>query len=216
MECAWFFDGMAGMRTLSPCSTYKAYANSLLAFMSSLTEGCHPTLVGLINDCYLDDSTKNSTRAGRGKAGVNVKITSINQTMLTGMRWKEFLHNSKNKVTLSIISRYFQSEEMRSNLPFPMIVNDKYDTVLITSESIAYMFECNHEEADYRLVLHALVCGQDAVVVAKDTDVLVLLIWAYVHFNVKYQWYLMYEKGVYADISAISQYFGVFLCESIL
>ena len=217
IHCAWFFDGMAGVRTLSACSTYKAFANSLISFMSSLTEGCHPTVIGLINDCYLDDSTKNSTRAGRGKAGMNVRISSINQAMLTGMRWKEFLHNSKNKEALiSIISRYFQSEEMRPNLPFPMIVNDKYDTVRINSDGVSYMFECNHEEADYRLVLHALVCEQDVVVVAKDTDVLVLLIWAYVHFNVNYKWYLMYEKGVYADISVICQYFGDVLCESIL
>ena len=84
MECAWFFDGMAVMRTLQPCSTYKAFADSLITFISSLTENCRPTIVGLINDCYLDDSRKNCTRAGRGKAGSNVKITSINQTMLNG------------------------------------------------------------------------------------------------------------------------------------
>ena len=78
------------------------------------------------------------------------------------------------------------------------------------------MFECNHEEADYRLVLHALISEQDVVVVAKDTDVLVLLVWAYVHFNVRYKWYMMYEKGIYADISIICDYFGDILCENIL
>jgi hypothetical protein len=97
-----------------------------------------------------------------------------------------------------------------------MIVNDKYHTVFINSEDVSDMFECNHEEADYRLVLHALICQQDVVVVAKDTDVLVLLIWAYVHFNVGYKWYMMYEKGIYADISIICNYFGDIICENIL
>jgi hypothetical protein len=53
-------------------------------------------------------------------------------------------------------------------------------------------------------------------VVAKDTDVLALLIWAYVHFKVPYKWYMMFEKGVYADISIICNYFGEFICQNIL
>ena len=97
-----------------------------------------------------------------------------------------------------------------------MIVNDKYHTVLINSEGVLDLFECNHEEADYRLVLHALISEQDVVVVAKDTDVLVLLVWAYAHFKVQYKWYLMYEKGIYADISVICDYFSDVICENIL
>ena len=31
------------------------------------------------------------------------------------------------------------------------------------------VFDCNHEEADTRLVLHAILSGQDVVVVSKDT-----------------------------------------------
>ena len=86
----------------------------------------------------------------------------------------------------------------------------------INSEGVSSMFECNHEEADYRLVLHALISQQDVVIVAKDTDVLVLLMWAYVHFRVQFKWYMMYEKGIFADISLICQYFGNILCGNIL
>ena len=78
------------------------------------------------------------------------------------------------------------------------------------------MFSCNHEEADYRIVLHALLCTQDVVVVAKDTDVLVLLIWAYSHFNVQYKWYFSYEKGTYSDISIICEFLGKEICKSLL
>ena len=54
----------------------------------------------------------------------------------------------------------------------------------------------------------ALKEDTDVVVVAKDTDVLVLLIWAYVKYNVSRKWYLKYETDKYADIGAICDYFG--------
>ena len=137
--------------------------------------------------------------------------------MLKGMRWNEFLHNAANKEALiTAITRYLRSENRRLSLPFPMIVNDKYDTMSINSEGVTNLFECNHEEGDYRLVLHALISQQDVVIVAKDTDVLVLLVWAYVHFNIQFKWYMMYEKGVFAEISIICQYFGSTICENIL
>ena len=196
MNCAWLVDGMASIRTLNPVATYKGFADSLITFLSSLTANSSPTVVGLINDCYLEKSTKDCTRSGRGESGANVKINSINQTMLSGMRWKEFLHNSRNKEELiNIIARYLQSENARKNMPFPMIVNNKYKTMHISSTEVSEMFSCNHEEADYRIVLHALLCKENLVVVAKDTDVLVLLIWAYSHFNVQYKWYLTYNRG---------------------
>ena len=63
--------------------------------------------------------------------------------------------------------------------------------------------------------MHALKIKQNVVVVANDTDVLVLLVWAYTHFKVPYKWYFMYEKGSYADISVICNHFGDNVCESI-
>ena len=41
------------------------------------------------------------------------------------------------------------------------------------------LHKCNHEEADTLLVLRALLADSDVVVVTKDTDVIILLIWAY-------------------------------------
>ena len=37
---------------------------------------------------------------------------------------------------------------------------------------------CNHKEADIRLVLYASNVDSDVVVVCKDTDNLILTIWA--------------------------------------
>ena len=56
--------------------------------------------------------------------------------------------------------------------------------------------KCNHEEADIRLVLIAFKEQTDVVIVAKDTDVLVLLVWAYSFYNVKYKWYFKYDRKI--------------------
>lgn len=111
--------------------------------------------------------------------------------MLTGMRWKEFLHNGKNKQELiNVISTCLQSTDGRRHLACPFIINNKYNTIEITSSGGLKLFSCNHEEADYRIILHALLSNQDAVIVAKDdTDVLLLLLWEYNHFNVQYKWF---------------------------
>lgn len=70
------------------------------------------------------------------------------------------------------------------------------------------LFDCNHEEADTRLVLHALLCENDVVIVCKDTDVMILLVWAYIKYNVTKKWYMNYEKGQYADIGMIVEFLG--------
>ena len=49
--------------------------------------------------------------------------------------------------------------------------------------------ECNHEEIDTRIVLLASQETNDVVVVSKDTDVLVLLVKAYAHDNIKHNWF---------------------------
>ena len=55
--------------------------------------------------------------------------------------------------------------------------------------------ECNHEEADTRLIYLALKEDKDVVVVSKDTDVLILLVWAYAKYDIKRKWYLKYEAA---------------------
>ena len=50
------------------------------------------------------------------------------------------------------------------------------------------------------------------VVVSKDTDVLILLVWAYAKHEIKTKWYMMYEQGKYADIGKIVEFFGKEIC----
>ena len=67
-----------------------------------------------------------------------------------------------------------------------MTVTAKSKTYRVTATAIEKLFDCNHEEADSRLVLHATIEDSDVVVVAKNTtDILVLMVWAYAKCIIK-------------------------------
>ena len=79
-------------------------------------------------------------------------------------------------------------------------------TYNLLSGKVEMLFDCHHEEADSRLILHALYSKNDVVVVSKDTDVLILLIWADIKHNITKKWYMNYEKEQYADIGLIAEF----------
>ena len=56
---------------------------------------------------------------------------------------------------------------------------DNENEIFKISSSVTKVFECNHEENDTRIIFHALQQKTDVVVCLKDTDVLVLLVFAY-------------------------------------
>ena len=100
--------------------------------------------------------------------------------MLQGEKWQEFLHSGENKNALiSLMSNFFESDEGRKHLNLPTIITSGKRNIKIQDRHVTEMFNCNHEEADTRLILHAVLLEGDVVVVAKDTDVLILMIWAY-------------------------------------
>ena len=70
------------------------------------------------------------------------------------------------------------------------------------------MFSCNHEEADTRMVLHASLDDVDCVLCSKDTDVLLLLAFAYNKKSPSKHWFLKYETEKYADIEKVVEYLG--------
>ena len=72
---------------------------------------------------------------------------------------------------LELIRRYVIEDDGRklTTKPFIITVGDK--TYRLQDGSLE-IEDCNHEEADTRLVLTALKLETDVVVVAKDTDVI--------------------------------------------
>ena len=86
--------------------------------------------------------------------------------MMKGQNWQEFLHNKENKNDLlHMLCEFIKLPENRNKLPCPVIINDKENVHLISKDDDTYLYDVNHEEADTRLILHAIVSGTDAVVV---------------------------------------------------
>ena len=78
------------------------------------------------------------------------------------------------------------------------------------------MFSCNHEETDTRMVLHASLGDVDCVVCTKDTDVLLLLDFAYNKKSPSKHCFMKYETEKYADIEKVVEYLGNDVAEHLL
>lgn len=214
-NCSWFIDGLAAVRSLQPKRTYREWLRSFLQFTKP-PKDVEAIQVGLINDTYKADSIKGGTRKERGESGLKVKIDGFDQHMLQGNKWQEFLNSGQNKEELiQLLVKYMETGEGMSQLEHPYLVTAGDATFSVRHGGISLLYRCNHEEADTRLVLHALLADSDVVVVAKDTDVLILLIWAYEQSNVGKKWYMKYDHNKYADINEICNFLGPKICRTL-
>ena len=202
-NAAWFIDGMAAVRSLKSMKTYREWMIALLQFMEPPEESL-PCLVGMINDTYREQSAKQGTRRDRGETGARTKLEGFDQHMPKGIKWNEFLQNQGNKEELiRLIAQHMISEEARGTIKQPFIVTEGNNTYRVGRNGCELIYRCNHEEADTRLVLHASLEAADVVIVSKDTDVLIVLIWAYSKLSVCKTWLFKYDHDKYADIGVI-------------
>jgi len=70
------------------------------------------------------------------------------------------------------------------------------------------VFECNHEEADTRMVLHTCFDDTNVVVVSRDTDDFVLLVHAFSIVKPTSQWFMEIDHQKYVDIGKACSYLG--------
>ena len=123
-------------------------------------------------DTYLPDSLKESTREKRGK-GVRRKVSG--QTKLP-VKWMNFLCDSKNKteffafLTDKIAEFTFSSSKLVYVTSGQSVLHR--DSANVTSD-------CNHEEADSRIVVHVLHALQQNMKIIEirtvDTVIIVIL-----------------------------------------
>ena len=159
-------------------------------------------------------SIKNGTRKLNGETGRNIHIDGFEQHMPQGLKWVEFLSNNFNNF-INLISQYLQSDDIRKSLTHPFIVTCGEATYNIPAQCQITSSICNQEEADTHLVKHALDVHNDSVIVSKDTDVLVILIWAYSTYDVQCNWYIKYDTYKYAAIKNICEYLSPELCKDL-
>ena len=66
----------------------------------------------------------------------------------------------------------------------------------------------SHEEADMWIILHALQEDTKVVLASKDTDVLILLVYAYSKYKPTKERYMKIDANIFASIKSIVEYLG--------
>ena len=152
--------------------------------------------IDIVCDQYFQDSVKEQTRCLRG---VGTKFEFDDDTSMPGNFRDDFLHNSQNKNALNeflarkIMSLHNGSKNLIVGYKHSVLSNVEEGQL---SQAITY---CTSEEADQRLVRHAIDALRDgyktAVVRTNDTDVLILLISYIFDTNIFPDWKVVAAMG---------------------
>ena len=126
-------------------------------------------------DTYRPDSIKGQTREARGDG---IRIAVRNETPIA-TKFQSFLRNNDNKTELFKLLAVNIAEIPSNSVN---ILATHLEEVLSNNPDVdvSAIQPCNHEEADTRLLLHALHASNDGfsklLIVTVDTDVVVLAI----------------------------------------
>ena len=164
----------------------------------------------VINNTYKVDNIKNMKRQERGTSSTKFNITGFEQNMLQGKTWQELLSDNEYKNQLIKMIKQYILEFGSGILPrfvLFIITSGEKDNFILPGGNKAESV-CNHEKADTRLVLYASNFDSDVVVVCKDTDTLILTIWACLKLNITNNWYLKYDHKKLLISEKICSYLG--------
>ena len=199
---------MAAIRYAKARATYKEWLLALLKFSTPPIHS-HPFSVEITNDTYRRDSVKSGTRRKRGDVSNRTHIQEYDQKMLQGNAWNAVCNDIENKKELiELAANFFQTSEGRKLISVPFIFTCGENTLALTKTTSNELFKCNHEEADTRLILHASLQNTNVVIVAKDTDVFVLLVYVYSKLQPCSKWYMKIDHDKYVDIGKVNKYLG--------
>ena len=177
---AIMLDGAALVNMWRPASgvkqTFQDYSDTV--FIPKLMELLKPvSRLDLVWDSYAERSLKSATRAKRGD-GIRQRV-SANAPL--PKNWSEFLRHDANKTELF---DFLSDQVSMLSIDNKQIVVTKGTSVLSASLDMNSaelpLNDCNHEEADTRLLLHAAhaaVVGHSSICIRTvDTDVVVLAV----------------------------------------
>ena len=205
------YDGMAVIRASKPAATWGHYmADQLKAFTPPSAWHVQQTVI--VFDIYIDDqeySIKDSERQERGSS-TRVHMGTNEQRMVNGKDFQNFMHNKENKSEL--VKRFvdfISQPDTCKNLSVPYLINHRSTTLAISSSGVDTLFECNHEEADTRVVLHAFLSDGPVIIKAKDTDVLILTVYAFALKQPQADWCMQIDHKQFISIGKIVQFLGI-------
>ena len=158
--------------------TFGDIATTILTM--ALCEGRKSTRIDVVFDTYRKNSIKNSERLARGEE-TGQQLQGITSAQIV-RQWRSFLTGIGNKTSLiSFIVSEWKKPEYREKLNGKVLyttVDGKcYKITSRGSEEVPDL-QCQQEEADGRLLLHAVHAAregyQSVVICAEDTDVFIM------------------------------------------
>ena len=107
-----------------------------------------------------------------------------------------FFQNIENKHDpWNLFANFIRKSYLRDISDAPVVIANNRKTWFVTDQYVGKLFKNNHEEADIRMVLHALYKNTNAVIVSEDTDVLILLEYMYALKNMISKWCIEIDNG---------------------
>ena len=180
-------DAMAVVQALKGRWTFGDVADAIFGHITKLARQWNATRVDVVGDRYPELSIKNAERNRRAANGVQrVHIYSKDQS--APKQWKKFLSSGENKETLmTFLSEHwctYTSSQLHCNMYVTsedkcyVLAPSSSPNDAIVREEVSDL-QCNHEEADTRLLLHCnhVAATHDRMIIkSPDTDVFVLSI----------------------------------------
>ena len=173
-------DGMALVAAVGKPADAQTFGDYADRFQNAvLVAGLRYQQIHVLFDRYEKSSIKAGTRERRTRTIRPVRRVIENKNVPLPNSWSNFLALPENKANLA----KFLSEHLIANAPQEKVIvvaggfSDGKEAQSSNQLVDSSLLCADHEEADTRLVLHAIVNSCDTVVVsARDTDVLLLLV----------------------------------------
>eukprot|EP00794_Sanderia_malayensis_P008248 gene8248-9129_t len=166
--------------------------------------------LAIIFDSYRISTIKQLTQSRRGTPGRRVHITSMEQIMPKGKDWDAFLRNRENKIELvQALVKHYTKENNRAKLKIPLMITEEEKTWIIRQTGTEELDSSNHIEADTRIILEVSKSNRPVVVKAADTDILVLMCYAFSACQPVEEWMMKIDWDRYASISCIQNHFDL-------
>ena len=187
---ALIIDAMAVVQSINgKWKTFAEFADFLFSHLVKLATQWKATRLDFVADRYPEISIKNAERRRRASDGVQ-KVHILSKDQSVPKQWKKYMSCGKNKESLIVfLCEYWSTyTSLRLCGIQSMYITSKDKCYLLTSGSSpndrvlhheVFELQCDHEEADTRLLLHSKHAAEshDTIIVkTPDTDVFFLCI----------------------------------------
>ena len=205
-DAVCLIDGMAIVQKLK--GSHKTFADVAHALLSIiLNEGAESSRIDVVFVVNQEQSIKKVERSRRGAPeGTEFKNFSTGHSV---QQWRKFLACTSNKTSLiKVVVQEWQQQKNRERLADKVLyvtLQEKCYKITSTGSEEVEELKSTHEEADTRLLLHALHASlaghRSLIIVSDDTDVLVLCL----SFSAEIQSQIYQKSGTQARTKYSSQ-----------